>query len=450
MTGERQRQATDDRRGGIVKKTFGRTEQPVRRGIAGGTLGLACLALGAAGVPRVAAGGDRLAALLRSDEARPAALRDEVMALGGAACSTLSGYAADPDERVRERAVTAMDGAGCARAEDYAPFFADRSAWVVRAVIVATARQRLAEAAPFYLKHLGDRRRLVSDEDSQTLEDVAQRALHRLTAQPVPYDPGAPLSERDRSAQAWRDFFAAHGRDGKSAWLAAGRAAIQAGLEGPPRARKAALDTLPLVGEPVGDLLSAALRRSIGDVEVALVCTPESPPRVGEEIPCTWSAHNVTAHRVALALAEPRAAIVPGDIASASAPSSGPAARAPAPAPKAAPGAKPKPGSARAGAHASSDADHAASAGAHTAPGPRPEAKTEARASIEPEALAGTIVDLAPGETVTRPIFIGPVLSAGHYEVRVACDDLGVRLSPSAFPTGLTPLQAATPMRFEQ
>jgi hypothetical protein len=398
------------------------------------------MALGAVGVSSraAAAGGDRLADLLRSDDDRPAALRDEVQALGGSACATLSGYAAERDERVRERAVGAMDGAGCARAEDYAPFFADRSAWVVRAVIVATARQRLAEAAPFYLRHLGDRRRLVSDDDSQTIEDVSQRALHRLTAQPIPYDPHGPLNERDRSAQAWRDFFAAHGRDGTSAWVASGRTAIQAGLDGEPQARRAALDTLPLVGEPAGDLLAAALRRGPGDVEVALVCTPDSPPRVGEEIPCTWRLHNLALHRVALALAPPRATVLSGDLA--------PAAMAP---PGTAHDAKPKAGG-KASTHGSPEGRHAAPAAAPGATAAAAEVKTPAPAPIEPEALAGTIVDLAPGETMQRPIFIGPVESAGHYEVRVGCEDLGVRLRPSAFPPGLPPLQAVIPMRFEQ
>jgi hypothetical protein len=435
-----------------VKKISERTAPPARQGFARAAGALVCMALGAGGVfPRGAAAvGDRLAGLLRSDDDHPAALRDEVKALGGSACTTLSGYAADVDERVRERAVLAMDGAGCAHAEDYAPFFHDRSAWVVRAVIVATARQRLVEAAPFYLRHLGDRRRLVSDDDSQTIEDAAQRALHRLTAQPIPYDPRAPLSERDLSAHAWRDFFTAHGRDGTSAWLASGSTAIQAGLDGDPLARRAALDTLPLVGEPAGDLLTAALRRAAGDVEVALVCTPDSPPRVGEEIPCTWRVHNLAAHRVALALAPPRATIVTADAASASAPAAPARATGPAAAGKTAHDAKPKAGSKGSGAHGSPDGHHAAPAGGPAATAPAAEVKTPAPAPIEPEALAGTIVDLAPGETMQRPIFIGPVESAGHYEVRVACDDLGWRFRPSAFPPGLPPLQAAIPMRFEQ
>jgi hypothetical protein len=381
---------------------------------------MSVLALGLASVAApVLASGDRLAALLRSDDASRTALHDEVEALGGSACATLSGYAADRDERVRERAVNAMDGAGCARAEDYAPFFADRSAWVVRAVIAATSRQCLAEAAPFYLRHLGDRRRLVSDNESESLEDAAERALHRLTAQPIPYDPDAPVSQRDHAAQAWRDFFAAQGGQGRSAWLASGRAAIQAGLEGSPAARRAALDTLPLVGEPVRDLLTGALRREPGDVEVEVVCTPDSPPRVGEEIPCSWSARNPTAHRVTLALAPPHVTLALRD-----------AGDAPAEKPE-----KPKPGGKPHGAPT------------HGAP---PEARPPAPPPIEPEALAGTIVDLAPGATIRRPIFVGPVASAGHYELRVACEDLGLRLQPSAFPAGLPLLQATIPMRFEQ
>jgi hypothetical protein len=407
VTGEQQRQATDGGWGIIVKKMF---------------RALACAALGvaAAATPGQAAAGDRLAALLRSDDANHSAVRAEVEALGGSACSTLAGYAAERDERVRERAVNAMDTAGCARAEDYAPFFADRSAWVVRAVISATSRQRLVEAAPFYLKHLNDRRRLVSDNDSETLEDAAERALHRLTAQPIPYGPDAPLGQRDHAAQQWRDFFASQGREGQSAWLASGRAAIEAGLAGPPAARRAALDTLPLVGEPVRDLLTAALRRTPGDVQVDLVCTPDAPPRVGEEIPCSWSVRNVAAHRVTLALGPP-GVFVAGAAASASL--SEPAGPPPSSQKKAS-GGKPKQ--------------------------PPPPATPPVPAPIEPEALAGSLVDLAPGETVRRPIFVGPVATAGHYEVRVACEDLGVRLDPKAFPPGMPPLQAAIPMRFEQ
>jgi hypothetical protein len=177
---------------------------------------------------------------------------------------------------------------------------------------------------------------------------------------------------------------------------------------------------------------------------------PDSPPRVGEEIPCTWRVHNLAAHRVALALAPPHATIVSGDVAAASAPTAQahPAAASSSPTGSASAGktahdAKPKPGTKGSAAHGSPD---------HAAPttAPAAEVKTPAPAPIEPEALAGTIVDLAPGETMQRPIFIGPVQSAGHYEVRVACDDLGVRFRPSAFPPGLPPLQAAIPMRFEQ
>jgi len=364
--------------------------------------------------------------LADGDEAtRREAIRERVRALGDAACPTLSAYAGAPDPRAREHAVEAMEEAGCDRLEDYRDFFRDRSAWVVRAVARALGRHRIAGGVPFLLSHLEDRRTLVSDGDSVTLSDVVEQALRRLTAQPIEPEGAAPRQApggREAAvAGAWRAWYAAHAQEPPARWLSDGRTTIRAALAGgSPPARYAALQTLALVGEPVVDLLLEALQRRAGEITAALQCAPDEPPRVTEEVPCTLSLRNDTARRIPLALGEIDLRL-------------GPATAAPAPAP-----AKPP-----AGKEIKKDnPPKGAAKPAAPAPPPVP--------ILEPERLAGTIVDLAPGQVLRRPVSVGPVPAAGRYEAVAAFQDLGRRLKPGAFPSDLPRLEATLLLRFEQ
>lgn len=372
---------------------------------------------------------DPLAGLLADgdDPSRRDAIRERVRALGEAACPTLSAYAGAPDPRAREGAVEAMDDAGCDRLEDYRDFFADRSAWVVRAVARALGHHRIAGGVPFLLSHLEDRRTLVSDGDTVAISDMAERSLRRLTAQPIEAEtaPGRGAGGRAKTnPAAWRAWYAAHAAEPPARWLSEGRTAIRAALAGgSPPARYAALETLTLVGEPVVDLLVEALKRRPGEITAALQCAPDEPPRVTEEVPCTLSLRNDAARRIPLALGAIDLKL--GPVAAASPP--------------------PSPAKPPAGKEiARKDKRPAGSA----KPVPEPPRPPEPRP--EPERLAGTIVDLAPGQVLRRPVSVGPVPAAGRYEAIASFQDLGRRLDPNAFPSDLPGLEASLFLRFEQ
>src|SRR5262245_32618616 len=334
------------------------------------------------------------------DASRQDAIRERVRTLGEAACPTLSAYAGAPDPRAREHAVDAMDDAGCDRLEDYRDYFGDRSAWVVHAVARALGHHRIAGGVPFLLSHLGDRRTLVSDGDNVSISDTAERALRRLTAQPIEPEAasarGGPGGRGPAVAAAWRAWHAAHSAEPPARWLNDGRAAIRAALAGgSPKARYAALETLTLVGEPVVDLLVEALKRRPGEITAALQCAPDEPPRVTEQIPCTLSLRNDAERRVSLALGDIDLRL-------------GPVTAAPPPA-----AAKPPP--ARDAGKDKPPAGPAKPArGTNPPPEPRP----------EPERLAGTFVDLAPGQVWRRPVAVGPVATAGRYEAVASFQDL--------------------------
>ena len=354
-------------------------------------------------------------------------LRERVRALGEAACPTLSAYAGAPDSRARERAVQTMDDAGCDHLEDYRDFFGDRSAWVVQAVARALGHHRIASGVPFLLSHLEDRRALVSDGENVTISGTAEQALRRLTAQPIEPEGvflrGSAAGRASALAAAWRAWYAAHASEPPVRWLGDGRAAIRGALAGgSPSARYAALETLTLVGEPVVDLLVEALKRRPGEITAALQCAPDEPPRVTEEIPCTLSLRNDTSRRIPLALGGIDLKL-------------GPVAAAPPPP------ASPK---AAVGKDARKDKRAAEAAKPRPAPPRPPEPRPE------PERLAGTIVDLAPGQVLRRPVSVGPVPAAGRYEAIASFQDLGRRLDPSAFPSDLPGLEASLLLRFEQ
>ena len=399
----------------------------VVRRVPGPLTSLLCLAAVLAAAPARAV--DPLPDLLvdGDDAAGRDLLRERVRALGEAACPTLSAYAGAPDPRARERAVLAMDDAGCDRLEDYRDFFGDRSAWVVRAVARALGHRRIASGVPFLLAHLEDRRTLVSDGENVTISETTEQSLRRLTAQPIePEAASLRASTAGRApalAAAWRAWYAAHATEPPARWLGDGRAAIRAALAGgSPSSRYAALETLTLVGEPVVDLLVEALKRRPGEITAALQCAPDEPPRVTEEIPCTLSLRNDTSRRIPLALGGIDLKLGPASAAQ------------PPPAP-----AKPPAGK---------DARKDKQAGGAAKPLPEPPRPLDPRP--EPERLAGTIVDLAPGQVLRRPVSVGPVPAAGRYEVIASFQDLGRRLDPGAFPADLPRLEASLLLRFEQ
>jgi hypothetical protein len=389
-------------------------------------IGVGALALGPVRAASRAAP-DPLATMLSDDwsESMRAAVIERLHALGGAACATLSGYSAAQDARAREHAVRAMDLDGCETIEDYRPYFADHAPWVVDAVIAAVGGRRIVAALPFVLQHVDDRRRLVSDDGTWTIEEAAHRALRHLTGQPIPFEAEDPPASRDHAAAAWRAWMAAHGSEPPAAWLASGHEAARAALQGTdPAARMAALETLALADAAGQEILRDALLRAPGEIEATLVCLPEEPPRVTETVPCALTLRNVAARRIPLALGDP---VI--DLASATA------------AAVAAPPPEPESSGAKRGAKGSG-----ATKGKNA---PAPAAPPATAPTVAAANLIGRFVDLAPGAAKTLQLVAGPVQNAGRFVVRVTVRDLGTALAgaPRTLPDRL---EATTGLRFEQ
>jgi len=364
---------------------------------------------------------DPLLALLvqEQDAARRGAIQDLLRADGGDACATLSGYARARDARARENAVRMMGEAGCSSIDAYRPFFSDGTAWIADALLNALARNRVEEGVPYALALLSDQRRLVTDGGSWTLGQEAQRALRTLTGQPIlSAAPQNPEGRRAPIEEAWRAWYAAHGDEPASVWIASGVKSMSEALAGNSAARRLdALETALLIGDPGRPLLAETLRRNPSDLTAVLSCAPEEPPRVTDEVPCTLTVRNASPHRIALAPGDASVALSPWEQ----------------------PQTAPRPSG------RSRDA-----AGEHS----KPKVKNDGAPPPErppppdPRTLGGRLVDLAPGEVLMRPVQVGPVLSAGRYEVKVALTDLWARLDPG--PYSAPPIEAAFVLRFEQ
>ena len=393
---------------------------------------LACLAAAHGVLPAATTRGgpDPLPELLAGewDELTRAQVTDRVRALGGAACVTLSGYAALPDSRAREHAVRAMADAGCAVEADYRPFYADGAPWVADAILDAVARRRLNDAWPWVAAHLTDRRRLVSDAGGFTIEETAHQVLRSLTAQPIPFAASMSVAARDQAAARWRAWFALHGEEPPEAWVTSGLTACRVALAGnDAAARMAALQTLALIGERGDGILRDALLRAPGEIEVALRCEPDEPPRVGDTVPCTLAIRNRSSRRIPLAL---------GPAALSLALSAPP----PDPAPAAAEGRGRKPAAPKGRSRESA----LAAPPAPVPPAPAPPASA-ARVAIP----ADCFVDLLPGGESLQPLKAGPVPSAGRYDLRAAVPDWSASLPPEN-PHQSARIEATLTLRFEQ
>ncbi len=380
------------------------------------------------GQPAAAAGSgvfpDRLALLLAEPdyEASRGALRREMEARGDRACRSLRAYARGPSDTVRENAVRALDDSGCAAYADYRPFMDDRGAWVTELVIRAVRRHLVTEAVPFLLNRLSDPRSIVSQEGSWTVAESARKALWAISCRSFPFDPRETIERRTAALARWRTWYQQHRGEPRVAWVSAGLAEAKESLDaGTSQERRATFDLLGLIGEPAVPILRAALVRLPLDLRTTATCTPEEPPLVTDQVPCVLMVENLAARRVAVALGAPEVSVTRRD--------DGPAPKAP--------------GRTRRG-EGPADRKKAGEAPATTA---------ATASSLALEEVTNRIVDLLPGQVLSREFKVGPVPSSGHYNVRVTLPDLSSSL-PARGATRASPstatLEAATEVRFEQ
>lgn len=354
---------------------------------------------------------ERLAGLLSAAgdaEARAALLQQ----LGEAvvACPALAGFGTRADPAIREQAVRSMDQAGCTAIEYYRPFMRDPRAWVTDALVTAIERHRIGEGVPFLIRHLPDPRRILSGRGVWTVGERAHRALRVVSCQSMHYDPGASQQERARAAARWNTWYAEHGGEPRAKWLEAGLERASAYLAGDGEQRRLeGLELLLLIGTPGGPALQAAFRRDSEDLETSLICTPEEPPRVTEEVPCRFEVSNRSDRRVAF---------IPGEMGVA--------------------------------LHRRDPEGGAGTSVSNLQSSSPPESIPAG------ESMAGWIdrvVDLAPGERLQWPLRIGPVQSAGRYEVRGTLFDLSAHIvnREKAGKGGVSmAIEASTIVRFEQ
>jgi hypothetical protein len=368
---------------------------------------------------------DRVALLLAEPdyEASRGDLRRELEARGGRACRSLVAYAASPSETVRENAVRALDDSGCRDYAHYRPFMEDRGAWVIELVLRAVRRHFVTEAVPFLLNRLSDPRNIVSQEGSWTLGESARKALWAVTCRSFPFDPRDTVERRAAALALWRRWYEQHRDEPRPAWVAAGLAQAKEDLDaGTSQERREAFDLLGLIGEPAVPVLQAALDRLPREVRATATCTPDEPPRVTDQVPCVLMVENLAARRVALALGTPVVSVTRRDYE--------PPAKTPA---------RSRSGESPAGRKNSGESSPATARVATPAP--------------TLEELTSRIVDLLPGQILTREFKVGPVPSSGHYDVRVTLLDLSSglpRRDPSRDLPATMTLEAAVEVRFEQ
>jgi len=359
-----------------------------------------------------------LKSLLAQDdyEATRADLLRALQRPGGLPCWWLGAFADERNDRIREHAVRALSDAGCSHFDSYRPFTNDSSTWVTDALLRAVERRQIAGAVPFLISRLIDGRRIVSAEGWWTIGDSAHRALKVVTCQSFHFDLRGSAPEQAAAMAAWSRWYEAHRDEPRELWVSSGIALARdyIGSDDPAR-RREGLDLLTWIGAPALPALRAAFQRGPQDLKASLACASEEPPRVTEDVTCVLLVLNGSGRRVALAPA-------PGD----------PQVRLTRHGEERDPSrGEPTKGQGK-GLRGTGLAQEP------LPPSPRP---------VPPAAdIAPRIIDLAPGEVLKREVRVGPVMTAGHYEVRVTLADLASAIEPQPLPT----IEAATVLRFEQ
>jgi hypothetical protein len=342
--------------------------------------------------------------------------RAQVLALlkeeGRPPCQALRAYATNPKSRVRESAVRVMDEAACSDFEAYSGYLLDGAAGVVDALIDAARRRLMADAVPFLLGCLSDRRHIVTDAGAWSISEKAHRALVVVTCQSFHYDVRASRDDQRDAITRWRQWFLARRKLPRDEWVQEGidRGRDYAGRDYGPH-RLEGLRLLALIGPRALPALREALARRPTDLTAEVVCVPDEPPRPGDILPCALVVRNASKHALAIAP-----------------PPDGPVVRL-------SPGGAPP----------------------DEVPPARGAPPTGGGISESLDAFADRLVDLAPGEVRRFEFTAGPVLSAGRYRLHVELDDLASRLvdppkTAAAPRTGATStaIEAETIVRFEQ
>jgi len=377
----------------------------------------ACVSSSFLAAPRPGGAADPLLPLLQSEDPRSRAdalalLKD----LGSPPCRILGGYSSDPRSRVRESAVRIMADAGCTDFEAYRGYLLDGAAGVVDALIDSSRRGLIADAVPFLLGCLSDKRRLVTEAGSWSIAERAERALMVVTCQSFHYDAAATKDDQRDAVARWRQWYLARRALPREEWVKEGieRARDYADRDYIPH-RLEGLRLLALIGPPALPALRERLVRRPGDLRSDVLCRPDEPPRPGDVVPCALIVQNATKHPVPLAPSaegpEIRLSLLEGSS------DDGVTSRAPAGPPK------------------------------DTAP---------AR-----EFFADRLIELAPGELRRFEFSAGPVLLAGRYRVRaslldwtaVLAADGSTTKSGAGRPLDVPPvpaIEAETVLRFER
>jgi hypothetical protein len=336
---------------------------------------------------------DPLAPLLGEEdyEAARHRLREAIRRSGRPACAALGAYGRHRIERVREHAVRALADFGCETLGAYAPYLADGDPWVVHRLVRVFEAHRIGGAVPFLIRHLDDRRRLISAEGSWTIGEAAHRALRAITCQSFHFDPEGSASAREEAVRRWRDWYERHRDEPRSLWEKSGitRAIESISRDDAPH-RREGLELLVLIGGPGLPLLRDAVAPTPEDLSGRLTCRSESPRAIFEIVPCLLEVRNISERWVALLPGDPEVRVRPETGA-------------------------PRPGD-----------------GSSQEPGGRTPAGTDASrtaTSMTADSVLERLVDLAPGEVLRRQIRIGPVERAGLYRITVALADAAAWLT---------------------
>jgi hypothetical protein len=354
---------------------------------------IAGLVLLAALAPRPGSPPPDLVDLLLADEDYEAS-RETLLATlrqSGAPCERLDRFASNRNERVREHAVRALADAGCNDFSAYRSYLEDPSPWVQRGVFDAAERLRIGDAIPFMVRRLTDPRLMLSDAGSLSVGEAAHRALRALSCQSFHFDPHGPHAGQVDAAAQWTSWYAEHGGEPREKWVAEGIALAHDYLsrDFTPH-RVEGLELLALIGSPALPALREGFARGSGDLKVTLSCSPEEPPRVLDRVPCALEVVNLASRRVALAPApgDPATRLRRIDAAGFEGPPSRPS---------------------REGGGVS---DRGPSSG---------EGRGGGAAAVS--RIAGSIIDLVPGQVLRREFTIGPVSTAGRYEITAILPD---------------------------